>query len=790
MFAVLTVLFFVYCIIVFVIYYYLYPVYFHYFPALLTAQLIGCLNFSTLKENWIAIIKALLYLVAILFVSYNLGQKVLSFLNFSEVTNRNTTHNKPSLLFIFSIAIGLILIAYIIFALGLVRVYNPTITLFLLLSGIVASIKHTFFEPTPKNQRRNTNHTCKFLNINNLSTYPSASSVSLLILKSYLVVVLLISFFSALVPCTESDALRYHLAVPELYITKRGIVYYPYNCFSNFPMIIEMLYTLGLLLTNSSILPKLIHFSFFLLTVVAILNFSERILNIHNPVYKYLVAVILVSIPFVPIISSWAFIETGIAFYVFLAIYALLLFLEDRNLSSLVVCGILSGAVAGMKYSCLFVTFIISIILLIFARKIKTAPKEETVSSNCKPSLKPAKHITPKPLAFFLIFLITACLVGLPWYVKSFIYTGNPIYPLLYSVFDGINWSEYNARFYQYHAQTKGDLVYANQQGALYRIAELFLLPIKATFNPVSFDLPQIQKRFKQITHLYNRLFLPTNFGDWQLGPILLSFLPLTLNFFLSLGKQAKKIVVAEKEMGNSHSKEKLIIILSFVLGYYLFWSMTYRDNRFLLPILPLLSLLLVIGVIRWIEPTEKEKLSNSNIWLIRKILVIFILCIMLCYNFLWIIQTVVAYHNPLPVLLGKESHSEYLSRKLPYYKAIEYINANLPGNSKILFIGEYRAFYCKRAYFASDYFDTPVILTLLVQSNSIAELKEKLTELHVDYVLYNEHELAKYYPDFVNRFQSESQLLLFQQFIKDKDLKIIYQHPLYPIFLYRINNQ
>src|SRR5262249_324113 len=29
----------------------------------------------------------------------------------------------------------------------------------------------------------------------------------------------------------------------------------------------------------------------------------------------------------------------------------------------------------------------------------------------------------------------------LPWYIRSFVYTGNPLYPLLYRVFGGPDWS-------------------------------------------------------------------------------------------------------------------------------------------------------------------------------------------------------------------------------------------------------------------------------------------------------------------------------------------------------------
>jgi hypothetical protein len=53
-----------------------------------------------------------------------------------------------------------------------------------------------------------------------------------------------------------------------------------------------------------------------------------------------------------------------------------------------------------------------------------------------------------------------------------------------------------------------------------------------------------------------------------------------------------------------------------------------------------------------------------------------------------------------IPVALGLETPGQYLERsRLPVYPVSRYINDYLPDDSKVIFFGETRGFYCDRAY-------------------------------------------------------------------------------------------
>ncbi|MFB3897624.1 MAG: ArnT family glycosyltransferase [bacterium] len=697
----------------------------------------GVFQWQTLATNLISILTAIFDLLIITAIAYGFGKKILNLINIPVSTagcqpadeiNSALANSRRYLTrieqFFFAIAVGLGLLSLMVFGLGLVEQLRYPILFAVLILGIIISYQELrgFLVEALRDK---------------LKTKWKKSNILVVVFIS---IILFISFLSSLTPCTESDALRYHLAVPQFYLEKQGIFYDPYNAFSNFPFQIEFIYTLGLSFAGT-MLPKLVSWGFFLLTAIALYSFTRRFFNQTNPLIP---VAIYCATPFIPIISSWAFIESGLTFYIFMAVYTLSIIAEggmrnadykNNNYAYWIIFAIFSGYLLGIKYSMLAVVFflwlIASIVLILQYKKYK------------------------RVLILSTWYLVLAALLAVPWYLKSYIYTGNPVYPMGYSVFDGSDWSRYNAEFYTAHAQTKGWLNVASQNSLGYRAAELVWLPWQATMNPpVSSDHP-------------------VNFGDWQLGPVFLAFIPILFCWWIFRKSKEEEIT---PPAGNNNLTSYILLLTS--VFYYIFWSATYRDNRFLMPILPMLSVL-IAGTI--------SQLQNMN-WGLRidkkysAGIFTGILWLILNYNALWMTQVVFAYrqgyHNPLSYILGWETRDQYLTRKLDYYPTFKYLNQNIPAKDQVLFIGEYRALYCHRSYYCSDYFDTPVILRIIQNSESVDQIKEKLAEMQVKYILFNEKELSLYFSSFKQRFQSGSQLQLFQSFLSDPGLVPVYSDP------------
>ncbi len=217
-------------------------------------------------------------------------------------------------------------------------------------------------------------------------------------------------------------------------------------------------------------------------------------------------------------LSTLCYNDLGLTLFVFLAVFAFINWYsssEEKRPSWLILCGIFTGLVLGTKS--FGITFLFMFLALsVGISSMFTAPQNKI------------SHLTKN----LIIFIGTAFCVFLPWIIKNLIITGNPLFPFLYSIFGGGNWTPYEyQRFLNVH------------------------LPHIFTF-----------KEF--FSQLWNLL---TNPG---LG---LSFI-LILPFVFIL----KKI------------DAKIKFFLIYAIYFYLIWFFfTHRVDRFMLPLYTFLSLII-----------------------------------------------------------------------------------------------------------------------------------------------------------------------------------------------------
>ncbi len=239
------------------------------------------------------------------------------------------------------------------------------------------------------------------------------------ILLTFLMVLI---FLFSLAPPLFYDSLEYHLAIPNYFILKGRITYMEGNVFSNMPSYLYMLYLFGILVKNE-ILASLINYLMGLILTLSLITFSRRFLF---SVYSFIPSLSLLSLPLTSFLMSTPIMELPLSAFLMLSFYSLLLFIRTRKNGWLLITGIFAGFSAGLKYQGLFVFLLVPIVLLIFERRIK---------ENIR--------------AIIIIFSISI-IVSLPWFLKNFIYTGNPFYPMFFKIFGGKGWSaENNWRFFQ-----------------------------------------------------------------------------------------------------------------------------------------------------------------------------------------------------------------------------------------------------------------------------------------------------------------------------------------------------
>ncbi len=295
-------------------------------------------------------------------------------------------------------------------------------------------------------------------------------------------------------------------------------------------------------------------------------------------------------------------------------------------------------------------------------------------------------------LRHFVVYLFLPCLILFPWLIKNFAYTGNPFFPFLCGLFKGNNINVELAENYINHIRTYGMTIHS--------FFDLLILPWTITMQGIKFG---------------------GGFDVWGAvwGPLFLFFLPFL--FFL------KKNVRIIKQL-------KLYVFL-----YFCIWILTGKVLRFLLVILPFLSILIAHCLISLENKGKGWKL-------IRLVLVISVVGNFFLFGYL---ETVV---DPFPVALGMKTREEYLKNKLDYYKGVKFINSNLPEEVKVLFIGETRGYYCERQYIAATVFDLNPIVEIANNSDNEEEMLEKLQQLGITHIFYNAQEakrLAKGYHVF-----------------------------------------
>jgi hypothetical protein len=224
-----------------------------------------------------------------------------------------------------------------------------------------------------------------------------------------------------------------------------------------------------------------------------------------------------------------------------------------------------------------------------------------------------------------------------PWYLKSYIYTRNPIWPFLNSLFGGQYWD------------AVGDsrhLGYLRLTNVKFSIGNLLLGPWRLTTNPV-------------------------RFGGYGPGVLLLWLAPFAP-------------VLADR------ASRKLIYPLTILcVTFYGIWFLLSQQTRFLAPVVPALCVL---------SATAGRRLMQKG-WLslvFQCMVVVMMAAELPC----WYPDQVQLWSDRLGYLGGRVSREEFLRSHIEPFSAFEYCNQRLPADARILlFPYENRGYYLDRPY-------------------------------------------------------------------------------------------
>jgi hypothetical protein len=153
---------------------------------------------------------------------------------------------------------------------------------------------------------------------------------------------------------------------------------------------------------------------------------------------------------------------------------------------------------------------------------------------------------------------------------------------------------------------------------------------------------------------------------------------------------------------------------------------------RFLIPSLAILSLLSGVSINELLESKRYIRFS-----------VIFFLSIAFSFNSARLFYQFSIMH-PLQFISGRDSMTQYLSKIFYLHPAIDFINIYLPQDSKVLFIGEARTFYCEKNFLVNTPLDKNIIVEIANKSKTPKDILNALKEMDVTHLLYNATEVKR----------------------------------------------
>jgi 4-amino-4-deoxy-L-arabinose transferase-like glycosyltransferase len=259
----------------------------------------------------------------------------------------------------------------------------------------------------------------------------------------------------ALLPSVDFDVNEYHFQGPKEFFQAGCISRLEHNVYTSFPFGTEMLTLLAMVLRDDwyrgALAGKVVLMGFGPLTALALFAAGRRWFGTTAGAFA---AILYLSTPWVYRISTIAYAEGGLTFYLFAALLAVMIAVgwaeptttpkemvgavhpaeSAATLRQLLLAGLLAGSAMACKYP--------GLISVVF-------PLGLVVCARAWTSGGPSALRWKMPVAFAAGVLIA---VG-PWLLKNAVETGNPVYPLAYRVFGGRDWdAAVEARWQKAHS--------------------------------------------------------------------------------------------------------------------------------------------------------------------------------------------------------------------------------------------------------------------------------------------------------------------------------------------------
>ena len=471
--------------------------------------------------------------------------------------------------------------------------------------------------------------------------------------RNYALMALMLAFWLSVairvfLPESGADALSYHLPYAKSFATAGGLVLEPYFRYPLNALNFDLLFTLGFLF-EGEILARMFSLYAAFLMVIGIYSLG---LVFFNAVVATVAAWIFISSQLILNIMTTAYIDVGFGLFILAAIFALMLYQKqgDKHYLSLLV--VFLGVAMGTKYlGLLVVPSVLAWLFFITENKKRWA--------TC-----------------VLLVLVVAS----PWYIRSWLISGNPIHP-------------FGQAFFGYWLWTPLDMVHQNND---------------------LFGVHGVERNWLNLVKLPWLIWQDTFVRIGPLNALFVLSIPLALVGLFKPG------VVRQFSF--------------FVLFHVVFWFYSSQIMRYLIFAMPFLSLITAYFVVGFIQiligliPRPKRmKWSISN----RSQHIIGLVFVTIC------LYSAVKYHHKViskNMVPASQEQWQALLNKNPKYQLVDAAN-QLAGEATMKLGFPYVAHYFKHD-FKGDFFGSANMVEFSKGATDDENLRYIMQEMEVRLLL------------------------------------------------------
>lgn len=428
---------------------------------------------------------------------------------------------------------------------------------------------------------------------------------------------LLAAFFNVFIPPIAWDTMAYHYAIPYIYKEAGRVIYIPFMYHSNWPQGMEIVFAWAMIVYKD-ILANGVSFVFSFMMLVSVIVLGKRI---FNTAAGFVAAAVLGSFLLFKLDASGGYVEAGLTFFETAALYAVFMFVRSRESKYLILGAVCAGGAASVKILGLFSGAFLPVFILLAdylpgGEKKKLYFKEAVLSG------------------------LAALAIASPWYIKSWLDTGNPVWPFAYGIFGGKNWPpELNANLTEYYSRFGGGK----------NLLEFLKLPVKL---------------------IYSR-----NMDGFMGANIIYLYLMLPFTLYS---------IVKRKD----HAQFFLMLYCSV---FVVFWFMGTQMTRFFFPGMAVMTVMAA-------GETERIMRESKNVAVKFLAAAIVIYLVLFSYPIRNPLQI-----TGLRCFLGINERENFLKYNLDYYALYSRVNKDEGVKGRIVLFREIRGYHLKKDYMWGD---------------------------------------------------------------------------------------